>query len=574
MSNINSLEPQAYGHIVLKTNFGELEVELFTKQCPKITRNFVQLCLDDYYRNTIFSRVEKDFIAIGGSRVDNLDEQEILKDHLEQYKDEFHSRLRFTRRGLLATANTEKNANGPEFFFTLGKTEELKEKHSIFGRLKGNSIYNLVDLNECQVDDDLQPVSEKKILDVQVIDNPFPDLEVRTEIRDFIEARTRQKDVNPEKINLGIKKNKTLSYDESDDDYDEESDIGDKNVDVKPDLKICDKRDSSEHSDLINVGKRLTSKDEPDFQPELKRPKLETNETAGGVTDDKNISREERLREVREEFDRIKRQFACDSAIKVKTLSERRAALRETSSSSEDPQQQSANTSTDSRRSGSSRRTQETIESVKTFKRKLLEFKTNSTDNASRDDEQKCPPGGKYQVQKRDVPEYLDDEDARLQAELDMIEDGAWLKHKFTEHNNNSDSIDELCALASSERLQAEKEKDDVDSSGDAGDDYDDHPETRPSKDRFSRGSPRRDTSTRNRRLPKHAASPPHSQNYNKNNNYKHHIGDGAGSSNRDNRSRHHNHDVYDDDERGNHRFHRHERHRLGRDHHRSRERR
>jgi cyclophilin family peptidyl-prolyl cis-trans isomerase len=38
------------------------------------------------------------------------------------FRDEFHSRLRFTHRGLIACANAnEKNTNGSQFFITLDK---------------------------------------------------------------------------------------------------------------------------------------------------------------------------------------------------------------------------------------------------------------------------------------------------------------------------------------------------------------------------------------------------------------------------------------------------------------------
>ena len=33
---------------------------------PSQTRNFVQLCLDGYYNNTIFHRIIKEFMAQGG----------------------------------------------------------------------------------------------------------------------------------------------------------------------------------------------------------------------------------------------------------------------------------------------------------------------------------------------------------------------------------------------------------------------------------------------------------------------------------------------------------------------------
>lgn len=59
------------------------------------------------------------------------------------HQDEFHTRLRFVRRGLVAMANAGPNDNGSQFFFTLGQTPELQGKHTIFGKITGNTLYNL-----------------------------------------------------------------------------------------------------------------------------------------------------------------------------------------------------------------------------------------------------------------------------------------------------------------------------------------------------------------------------------------------------------------------------------------------
>lgn len=52
--------------MVLKTSFGDIEVELWSREAPKACRNFVQLCLEDYYDGVLFHRVVKGFIAQGG----------------------------------------------------------------------------------------------------------------------------------------------------------------------------------------------------------------------------------------------------------------------------------------------------------------------------------------------------------------------------------------------------------------------------------------------------------------------------------------------------------------------------
>ena len=52
------------------------------------------------------------------------------------FADEFHQRLKFNRRGLVAMANKgTPNSNGSQFFITLGEAPELQKKNTIFGKV-------------------------------------------------------------------------------------------------------------------------------------------------------------------------------------------------------------------------------------------------------------------------------------------------------------------------------------------------------------------------------------------------------------------------------------------------------
>lgn len=50
----------------MKTTVGDIDLELWAKETPKACRNFIQLCIEGYYDNTIFHRIIKGFIAQGG----------------------------------------------------------------------------------------------------------------------------------------------------------------------------------------------------------------------------------------------------------------------------------------------------------------------------------------------------------------------------------------------------------------------------------------------------------------------------------------------------------------------------
>jgi peptidyl-prolyl cis-trans isomerase SDCCAG10 len=66
MSSVYVLEPPTKGKVVLTTTAGPLDIELWPKEAPKAVRNFVQLCMEGYYDNTIFHRIIKTFMVQGG----------------------------------------------------------------------------------------------------------------------------------------------------------------------------------------------------------------------------------------------------------------------------------------------------------------------------------------------------------------------------------------------------------------------------------------------------------------------------------------------------------------------------
>uniref|UniRef100_A0A3P9PZA7 Spliceosome-associated protein CWC27 homolog n=1 Tax=Poecilia reticulata TaxID=8081 RepID=A0A3P9PZA7_POERE len=174
MSNIYIQEPPTSGKVLLKTTAGEIDIELWSKEAPKACRNFVQLCMEGYYDGTIFHRVVPDFIIQGGDPTGTGTGGESI--YGRPFKDEFHSRLRFIRRGLVAMANAGQHDNGSQFFFTLGRADELNNKHTIFGKVTGDTIYNLLRLTEVECDANERPLKPHKIRTAEVLHSPFDDI--------------------------------------------------------------------------------------------------------------------------------------------------------------------------------------------------------------------------------------------------------------------------------------------------------------------------------------------------------------------------------------------------------------
>jgi peptidyl-prolyl cis-trans isomerase SDCCAG10 len=142
MSSVYSSDPATRGKVILHTSAGDLELELWSKESPLACRNFVQLCMEGYYNNCLFHRIIRDFIVQTGDPKDNGGESIYGK----PFKDEFHSRLRFSRRGIVAMASTGPDSNLSQFFITLDEASDLNGKHTIFAKVVGDTIYNLLKL--------------------------------------------------------------------------------------------------------------------------------------------------------------------------------------------------------------------------------------------------------------------------------------------------------------------------------------------------------------------------------------------------------------------------------------------
>ncbi|KAK9101390.1 hypothetical protein Scep_024820 [Stephania cephalantha] len=157
MSSIYVLEPPTRGKVIVTTSYGPLDIELWPKEAPKAVRNFVQLCLEGYYDNTIFHRVIKSFLVQGGDPTGTGSGGESIYGAV--FADEFHSRLRFKHRGLVACANAgSPHSNGSQFFITLDRCDGLDKKHTIFGKVTGESVFNLLRLGEIETDKNDRPV--------------------------------------------------------------------------------------------------------------------------------------------------------------------------------------------------------------------------------------------------------------------------------------------------------------------------------------------------------------------------------------------------------------------------------
>ncbi|KAG8224838.1 hypothetical protein J437_LFUL002285, partial [Ladona fulva] len=221
MSNIYIQEPPTSGKVLLETTVGDIDIELWAKETPKACRNFIQLCLEGYYNGTIFHRVIKGFIAQGGDPTGDGTGGESI--YGKPFQDEFHSRLRFARRGLVAMANGGvPHDNGSQFFFTLAACPHLQGKHTIFGKVMGETLFNMLKLEDALVDRDDKPLYPHKILKAVVLSNPFPDIVPRVLPGTTKKDGEEREGFKKKKSRAGVKDFKLLSFGEEAEEDEEE----------------------------------------------------------------------------------------------------------------------------------------------------------------------------------------------------------------------------------------------------------------------------------------------------------------------------------------------------------------
>lgn len=124
----------------IKTNRGDIVIDLYADKTPRTVNNFVFLAKDGYYNGVTFHRVIPDFMVQTGDPTGTGRGGPGYK-----FADEFHPSLRHTGPGILSMANAGPGTNGSQFFITHVKTDWLDGKHSVFGKVReGMDVVNAI----------------------------------------------------------------------------------------------------------------------------------------------------------------------------------------------------------------------------------------------------------------------------------------------------------------------------------------------------------------------------------------------------------------------------------------------
>jgi cyclophilin family peptidyl-prolyl cis-trans isomerase len=146
--------------VILKTDAGDIAIQLLSKETPLTANNFAYLANLHFYDNTIFHRVIKGFMIQGGDPLGNGTGGPAYKFADEKFSGSY-------ARGTVAMANSGPDTNGSQFFI-MQKDGNLPKNYVIFGKVvKGIEVVDKI--AEAAVEDNGQGEKSKPVKPVTVL---------------------------------------------------------------------------------------------------------------------------------------------------------------------------------------------------------------------------------------------------------------------------------------------------------------------------------------------------------------------------------------------------------------------
>lgn len=137
--------------VTIKTNKGDINLNLFDDKTPVTCASFVNLAQRGYYDGLSFHRVIDDFMIQGGCPYGTG-----TGGPGYQFEDEFDPSLCHNKPGILSMANAGPGTNGSQFFITHVPTDWLDGKHSVFGEVVSDADQKVV--NTIEMGDKIEKV--------------------------------------------------------------------------------------------------------------------------------------------------------------------------------------------------------------------------------------------------------------------------------------------------------------------------------------------------------------------------------------------------------------------------------
>jgi len=137
MRESTKFEKVSASEVIMKTDKGEITIELYPEDAPKTVTNFVTLAKNGYYDGLTFHRVEIGIIQGGDPTGTGMGGESIYGDKFEdELNPETKSYQTGYAEGVIAMANAGPSTNGSQFFINQkDNTQQFAKNYTIFGRV-------------------------------------------------------------------------------------------------------------------------------------------------------------------------------------------------------------------------------------------------------------------------------------------------------------------------------------------------------------------------------------------------------------------------------------------------------
>ena len=138
----------------IKTNRGDIELELYPEHAPKTVNNFVYLAGEGFYDGITFHRVIDNFMIQGGDPTGTGSGGTGYR-----FEDEVTGNPLTHERCVISMANSGPGTNGSQFFITHAPQAHLDGKHTVFGAVvEGHDVVDAVRQDDVMEQVSVSPV--------------------------------------------------------------------------------------------------------------------------------------------------------------------------------------------------------------------------------------------------------------------------------------------------------------------------------------------------------------------------------------------------------------------------------
>lgn len=140
--------------VTIKTNRGDIELELYPEHAPKTVNNFVYLAGEGFYDGITFHRVIDNFMIQGGDPTGTGSGGPGYR-----FEDEVTGNPLTHERCVISMANAGPGTNGSQFFITHAPQSHLDGKHTVFGAVvQGHDVVDAVQQDDVMEQVTVNPV--------------------------------------------------------------------------------------------------------------------------------------------------------------------------------------------------------------------------------------------------------------------------------------------------------------------------------------------------------------------------------------------------------------------------------